>query len=161
VGAQRWCDGQTFCSWGKQTCELVGGTARWGTCVEGDPRHPPNPAPDTSCACYYPYSYNPQCCENPQTCIVMGQRNVPCGTVNGGALCSPCGDDTNCPGGACIFNPRRVQDWPNGGGTMTAMEQFCSHTCNTAGDCGAGYNCIQPSGSPSRYCVPSAGSCVR
>jgi hypothetical protein len=159
IGQQRWCDGQTFCSWGKQTCVQSGSSYRWGTCVEGNPNAPPNPAPNTACSCYYPFSYNPQCCEN-SGCIVVGERPVPCGTVNGGGLCAPCGDDNNCAtGGICVRKLHYVPDTPNGGNSIGVVEQFCSHSCNTAGDCGTGYNCVQPSGSPTKFCVPTAGSC--
>jgi hypothetical protein len=159
-GAQRWCDGQTFCSWGKQTCESDGaGGYRWGTCVEGNPNNPPNPAPNTACSCYYPFSYAPQCCET-QNCIVQGERQVPCGTVNGGGLCAPCGDDNNCAAGGLCVRKLVYQSDPASGRTIGTVQQFCSHSCNSPADCGSGYNCIQPSGSPTKFCVPSSGTCV-
>jgi len=160
AGQQRWCDGLNFCSWGKQICVNLGISWQWGPCVEGNPNNPPNPAPNTPCACYYPYSYNPQCCERPD-CIVVGERQVPCGTVNGGVLCAPCGTDSDCAAGnICVRKLHYVPDTPNGGGNIGTVEQFCSHSCNTAGDCGATYNCIQPSGSPLKFCAPQSGTCV-
>src|SRR5262249_12393437 len=148
-GTKKWCDGNNFCSWGQQECEvdLVGSlfaghtVYHWGVCVEGNPRNPPNPAPNTTCSCYYPFSYNPQCCENPATCIVQGERQTPCGAnlpgTDGqpGGLCAPCGNDSDCggtdSGKVCVRQRHSVADTPNGGGNLNTVEQFCSRACQS------------------------------
>lgn len=159
-GQQRWCDGETYCSWGKQTCNPDG---TWGNCVEGDPTTGRTEGPATQCSCYYPFAYNPECCETPD-CLVQGTQPLPCNTQNG-QLCEPCGSDDQCGSGICARAMRYVTEIPGGrlgGGTMfPTIEQFCSRTCDDASQCGAGYNCVRPNGSPVRICVPTDGSCFR
>jgi hypothetical protein len=156
-GQQRWCDGATYCSWGKQICDANGNG--WGTCVEGNPNTGRTEGPDTACSCYYPFAFNQECCETPD-CLVQGTRQLPCNTVNGG-LCESCGDDSQCGSGICARALRYVPDQQRGPGTFPTLEQFCSKTCDSAGDCGAGYNCVRPNGSPVQICVPTDGSCFR
>jgi hypothetical protein len=160
LGGQRWCDGAAYCSWGKQTCQTVDGALKWGPCIEGDPNNPPNPAPDTSCSCYFPGSYAPQCCEQ-SDCAVIGQRQVPCGTVNGGGLCAPCGNDPDCASGSFCVHKVISNIWdPTGGRYINTFEQFCSHQCSGAGDCPSNYDCITPPQSPISFCVPRSGTCL-
>jgi hypothetical protein len=159
-GVKRWCDGQNFCSWGQQECVSLAGVLLWGPCVEGNPNNPPNPAPNTDCACYYPFSYAPQCCERTD-CHVVGERQVPCNVPNGG-LCAPCGDDSSCaPGAMCVRKLTMAYD-PNSMGSINTVMQFCSHSCNADADCGDAnrFACIMPPGSPTRFCVPRSGSCL-
>ncbi len=153
-GQQRWCDGATYCSWGKQTCTPDG---RWGDCVEGNPNTGRTSGPAGACACYYPFAFNSECCETPD-CLVQGEQPLPCPGTNQ-PLCAPCGDDSQCGSGICARALRQVPDPQRGGGLFPTLEQFCSKTCDTATDCGGGYNCVRPNGSPVKICVPSDGSC--
>jgi hypothetical protein len=54
-GATRYCDGQTFCHWGQQTCAPNG---QWGACVESNVA-PPGCSGDL---------YNEVCCEEAGQC---------------------------------------------------------------------------------------------
>jgi len=62
-------------------------------------------------------------------------------------LCSPCADDSQCFGGACV---------------ATAEGRFCAADCAEAA-CPEGYTCRDwddPSAGPRRVCLPLNGSCV-
>ncbi|MBT9555190.1 MAG: hypothetical protein IV100_04130 [Myxococcales bacterium] len=61
--------------------------------------------------------------------------------------CTPCADDLNCPGGACI---------------EIDGERRCAASCSDAEPCVAGYDCAdmpEASGSAG-HCLPSTGSCT-
>jgi hypothetical protein len=125
--------------------------------VEGDPTTGQTIGPDTMCSCWYPFQYNPECCERPD-CIVQGSRQLPCSGTSG-ALCAPCADDSACASGLCARMLRVVNDV--NGMQFTTAEQFCTQFCNVDADCGGGYTCVMMSGSPIKACVPSDGSCWR
>lgn len=55
-GAQRWCDENAFCHWGKQTC---GPDRRWGACGETNARPQ---------GCGNEYFYDDECCVNAGQC---------------------------------------------------------------------------------------------
>lgn len=137
-GQQQWCDGPTYCGWGKRSCETqADGTWRWGSCNEG------TTGPATPCACMNPFGFDSQCCERPD-CLVVGEQPLPCGAMNGD-LCAPCLSDANCAAG--YFCVRQTQ------------QGYCSRGCSTASDCGPGYLCFFAPGSPMLSCMPFLGRC--
>src|SRR5262249_37838126 len=116
-----------------------------------------NIGPNTDIACYYPFSFNPRACEDPNTCIVQGQRKLPCppGAVAPvGQVCSPCANDSECPGGACVAKRFFVNDPTTGNPSLTVVEQFCSTTCDPSQQPQAGYACMKPAQSPIAYLIP-------
>jgi hypothetical protein len=59
-GAERWCDGENKCAWGKQVCEDVG---KWGPCIEDHSKYPAGCKPghyDVKCC----VEVAKQCCQN-------------------------------------------------------------------------------------------------
>jgi hypothetical protein len=154
VGKERWCDGHTYCAWGKQRCDENG---TWGACIEGDPNAASSVGPNTADACYFSGSYNPQVCEDPKTCIIQGQRTLPCppnAVLPAGSLCAPCRSDVDCPGAACISRLYYERDTPAGGAWFQVVEHYCSTPCDANAAVPRGYACIRPADAPVGYLIP-------
>lgn len=77
-------------------------------------------------------------CPSGQTCQASGT----CAASSSGGLCAPCASAATCTAGYCLR-------YPDGNG-------YCSTSCTTDADCGAGGTCFAVSGIGSQ-CVRAAG----
>ncbi len=70
-----------------------------------------------------------------------------------GSLCDPCTEDAQCgASGRCVELPD--QD------TSGRPGRFCTRSCATNSQCGAGFNCLPYNGMSEMQCLPSAGEVV-
>ncbi|MBI2895192.1 MAG: hypothetical protein HYY06_16680 [Deltaproteobacteria bacterium] len=117
IGGQRWCDGPTYCSWGKQLCQP---DFTWGPCLEEDGDRPNN-----SCACRHFY-FDPVCCET-QDCVIPADHTEPTVCESDGGLCGYCNNDDDCTDGLCLEDGL--------GATL------CGSYCTADDECPEGFRC--------------------
>ncbi len=94
-----------------------------------------------------------------KSCLTECPEGYDCKSVYGGtdliflcvprilSLCTPCTEDVQCTGGACLTIDNETQ---------------CAYSCEVDSDCPSGFGCqTDPSRGEGdeRYCLPSTGSC--
>jgi hypothetical protein len=153
INEQAWCDGHTFCGWGKVNCDPKTGT--WKTIVKNGKKvldcwEVANLRPNTVCACYHTF-FNPKCCERPDCIIPPGTKGQVC-PASPGKLCDYCNplNTFGCKdaGAKCVI------DYSSG-------ETYCGSACAANKPCPAGYICgnFKLQGVTSKQCIPTDNSC--